>query len=225
MSAIARRPVAELWKTAVGFLIEPVERSASSSRALTDGLVVTVIGMAPGCGTTTVARLLALALAERSDGSAAVVVSSERLGGWGSLGAGGRLARKLGVGSAGGRGRLAFLPPDELRSAVDQSRGLAPVVAEVGYGANWAIAASLADLCVLVAGADADSALLTLVAGEVMAVGAAPLVVLNRVESGAEVDVLLPDAGLAARLARAGVRPTGPLWAGGSSLGDLCRVR
>ncbi len=223
MSAITRRPVAELWKAAVGFLIEPIERPALSTRVLTDALVVAVIGMAPGCGTTTVARLLALALAERSEGSAAVVVSSERPGGWGWPGAGGRLARKLG-GSASGRGRLAFLPPDGLRSAVDHSRGLAPVVAEVGYGANWAIAASLADLCVLVAGADADGALLTLVAGEVMAVGAAPLVVINRVESGAEADVLLPDAGLAARLVRAGVRPTGPLWGGATNLGDLCKV-
>lgn len=225
MSAIARRPLVEVWRTAVGLLIEPVEQPTVCSRTSTDRLAVAVIGMAPGCGTTTVARLLALVLAGESDGGAAVVVSEERVGRRSSLAAGGRLARELGVASGSGRGRLAFIAPDELRTAVDGSRGLAPVVIEAEYGANWAVAASLADFCVLVAGADADRALLALVTGEVAALGSAPLVAFNRVESGADADVQLPEAGLAARLARAGVQPTGPLWAGGSSLGDLCRVR
>ncbi|MBA2764760.1 MAG: hypothetical protein H0U42_08785 [Thermoleophilaceae bacterium] len=223
MSAIARRPFAEIWRTAVGFLIEPVDRTACS-RVSTDGLVVAVIGLAPGCGTTTVARLLALVLARGSDSDAAVVVSDERPGRRGSLGPGGRLARRLGVTSARGCGRLAVVPADGLRGAVDQSRGRAPVVVDVDYGANWAVAASLAHLCVVIAGADSDSALVALVADELTALGAAPLVALNRVESGSTADVLLPEAALAARLVRAGMRPTGPLWDRGSGLGDLCRL-
>jgi hypothetical protein len=175
--------------------------------------VVAVIGLAPRCGATTLARALAIELARRDRGGTALVSAGTRMAGTPlATAAARRLARALPPGSGAAAGRLCLIDPAEpaLRELA-LSRPV-PLVLDVGHGEPPEVPLALADGAVLVATPSVEPALADVVAASLSRDGETPRVVLNRaVEPGAWVgrDVLaVRETRLAARLALAGRDPT-----------------
>jgi hypothetical protein len=222
------------------FLVEPVEPTAGDAYAEPDRTaaarpVVAVAALAPRCGTTTIARALAAELALRDDGAAAIVTSDGIAGGGIPLGtpAAGRLGRAVQRAlpcrvRAVGRLCLTVAGPDPA-PLVDSARDLAPLVLDVGEPSQAAVAASLADAVVLVAGPAVEPTLATVVAQSLCRIGPEPVVVLGRDrDSDARWDdrcaLRLPEARMGAQLALAGREARGELGRAIARLADLVAV-
>ena len=181
-------------------------------------LVVAVAGAGPGCGTTTVARGLACALAARDvAGSAVVAGPVGRSVPPIALPAATRLARsaeRVGGGRARAAGRVCLIEHADPVALAVGLRHTAPLVLDVSLAAEAAAIASLADCVVLVATPKVEPALASVVASSLARSGPQPLLVLNRAPPGAEParwSALLPDSRSAARAALAGCAAPGRL--------------
>jgi hypothetical protein len=218
------------------YLIEPLEpghgRSAAA-RTSSLRLVVAVIGLAPRCGTTTVARALGAELALRDPGTAAVVTADAVPGGGIPLGtaAAARLSRALLRASPVrarpvGRLCLTACKAEETAALVDTARPLAPLVLDVAEPSQAALTASLADAVVLVGVESAQPALAAVLAASLGRVGPAPVVVLNRDPGDAarwegRCAHALPESRMGAQLALAGREPRGDLGRAVTQLAEL----
>ena len=241
--APGRGLVATALATAGSWLLEPAEPRgepeppAEPEPPVAAGRrpVVSVFGLAPRCGATTLARALGAELAGRSaDGACAV--SGAGPAGAIPLGtpAAARLARafaELAPGRPRASGRLCLLEAHDPLELAELARGLAPLVLDAGRAPGGAHA-SVADRVVLVAGPGVQPSLARAVAATVARVAPHPLVVLNRPRrsgDGAarwseETDLVLPESRTAAQLAMGGREPRGALGRAVSELADLCEV-
>jgi hypothetical protein len=213
-AAVAAR--AEAW------LLDPATaRPERAERELPPRAVVTVVGLGPRCGATTIARALAVELARRDPTGAAIVsCASVPAAPVLATGAARRLARALGSRAAG---RLALVPHgDPALGQLASDRG-APLVLDVGHGTPPEAALALADQAVLVASPDVEPALAEVAAATL---AERPLVVLNRaVEAEGwrrSPDAVVPESRVSAKLALAGREPLGPLGVAAASLADVC---
>jgi hypothetical protein len=223
------------------FLVEPASGAAAGDAAAAFASmgalrpVVVVVALAPRCGTTSVARALAAELALRDDGGAAIASAAEIAGGGIPLGtpAAGRLGRAVERAlpcrvRAIGRVCLTAAGPSPA-PLVEATRDLAPIVLDVGDPADAAVAASLADAVVLVAGPAVEPALAAVVSQSLSRVGPEPVVVLNRDREADErwngrCTLRLPDARMGAQLALAGREARGELGRAVARLADLVAV-
>ncbi len=232
------------------FLVEPVPPVDPSSGADSPGAgpaigesatvwtragrpAVAVAGLAPRCGTTTVARALAAELASRDPEGAAVVSVDAISGGGVVLGTApaSRLARALPRSlavetRATGRVCLAASAALDVAALVERSRDLAPLVLDVSDSSLIGPAASLVDAVVLVGLPRVEPALADVMAGSLRRVGPEPIVVVNRAPDDADrwagrCALALPDARLGARLALAGREARGDLGRAVARLADL----
>jgi hypothetical protein len=175
--------------------------------------VIAVIGLGPRCGTTTVARALAIELAARDRTGAAIVSAATRPAAASLATAPARrLARALPDGSATAAGRLCLLEPDAPALRELALGRPAPLVLDVGHGEPPESACALADAAILVASPSVEPALADVVAASLSRNGTPPPVVLNRASdldawSGRDV-LTIGEARLGARLALAGRDPT-----------------
>jgi hypothetical protein len=177
--------------------------------------VIAVIGLGPRCGATTLARALAVELARRSRGGAAIVSAASR-GPAPALATSParRLARALPPEIASAAGRLCLIQDhDPALRELAISRP-APLVLDVSHGDAPEAAFALADAAVLVASPVIEPALADVIAASLTRHRGRPAIVLNRVVedvggwSSREVLVEIPEARLGARLALAGRDPT-----------------
>jgi hypothetical protein len=208
------------------FFLEPAAPPASdASEPLELRPVISVFGLARGCGAGVIARALAAELALR-DPSGAAAVSCEARPGAIPLAthAATRLARMLDdVPGAVPRavGRLCLVGgADSLRLA-DTARHHAPLVIDAGSDALGGAAASVADRSILVTTRDAEPALARVAAGCIARVGPAPIVVLNRAPHNQPGLFAIPNSPLGARLALGGREARGELGRAIAELADL----
>jgi hypothetical protein len=207
LAAAAAR--AERW------LLEPVEprpRAVDPEPGVRP--VVAVIALAPRCGTTTVARALAIELARRDRSGAAIVSAGSRAPGTAlATAAARRLARALPPASAAAAGRLCLIDPGEPALRELALGRPAPLVLDVAHGDPPEGPVALADVLVLVAAPSVEPALADVVAASLGRGGEPPGVVLNRATepggwAGRDVLAVVGEARLGARLALAGRDPT-----------------
>jgi hypothetical protein len=202
---------------------EPVEPAPPRRQPL-----AAVVGLARRCGATTIARALAIELADRELG-AAVVASPQTpaVVGLGTSPAAARLAEILpSLSSVRAAGRLCltvYEDPAELGAA---TRTVAPAVIEVEPGVPAVEAAPVVDRVVLVAPPSLDPRLAAAVAETVSAVADDPLIVVNRCDDHGPwllaADLLVPESRLGARFALAGRDPRGWLGSSVRQLADMC---
>lgn len=218
--------VATVAARAEAWLFEPAgPRAARAEPQAPRRAVVAVIGLGPRCGTTTVARAVAVELAGRDPAGAALVTAPP--GGAATplaTGAARRLARAL-----GGRavGRLALVDVDDPACRALPSERPAPLVLDVGHGTPPEVALALADQALLVASPDVEPALAEVAAAALARDGFVPLVVLNRVADAPagwheEAEFTVGESRLGARLALAGREPLGSLGSAAAALADAC---
>jgi hypothetical protein len=198
--------------------------------------VVSVFGLARGCGVTVVSRALAAELAGRDASGAAVVCSDDRPGGipLATHGAA-RLAGILDdIPGAGPRamGRLCLVGGDRGRSArgepmrlVETARHHSPVVVDAGSELLGGVPASVADRTVIVTTRDVEPALARVAAEVIARVGPPPVVVLNRAPHDQPGLFALPNSPLGARLALGGREARGELGRAIGELADLLEDR
>lgn len=201
----------------------PLPERDQNLRGLT-APVVAVFGLAPACGTSTVARALALELARRAGSGPAIVASAEPLAP-GAVGLGtraaSRLAREVAADTALGAkatGHLCVAGGADYMEIATAARSLAPLVLDTAAGDPAPAAAAVADAAVLVARPEQEPALAEVVRDSLTRVGPEPLVVLNRAFEAGDWEGLavavLPEARALARLALAGRDPGRALGAG-----------
>ena len=236
-SGAARRR-AGLLAAVTGFLVEPVEPAAPAGGQLDQPWtelvhpVVAVVGLAPRCGTTTVARALAAELALRDRGGAAIVSADAVAGGGIPLGtpAAGRLGRAVQrslPAQTRAVGRLCLTVPGQAHAQlVDAARGLAPLVLDVADPAQTAVAASLVDAVVVVGAPATEPSLAAVLSSSLSRVGPEPVVVLNRDRDSeprweGRCALRLPDSRMGAQLALAGREARGELGRAVARLADL----
>lgn len=222
-AALAR---AEAW------LLEP-PRAASVGLAPPPARPVVVVrGLARGCGTSAVARALAVSLARSDPGGTAVVVggprgTGPRIGAQAAV----RIARVLagaGCESARASGRVCLVGEgDPLGVAVGCSD--APVVIDVAHPSPPAEGLGHGDVVVLVASPAVEAALADAVEASLAAAGHVVEVVVNRVEpddaSPARADrLLIGESRLAAQLALACRDARGPFATPIAELAERCRA-
>lgn len=233
MSALAfgaRGAVASALTAAAGWLVEPADQAGESSygcQVAGEHAVVAVVGLAPGCGATAVARGLGAELAERDEDGSCVVTAASTGGGVAlGLPAAGRLARSLahlpGV-SARACGRLCLAEGGDNASLAGAMLYRAPLVLDVASPQEAWVAAALADFVVLVAKPDVEPALAAVMAESLGRGADGLLIVLNRTaeEQGrwaGRAGLVLPESRMGAQLALAGREPRGAL---GRALADL----
>jgi hypothetical protein len=217
---------------AAAWLVEPgPERTAAPVPALPQRPVVAVVGLGRRCGTTTVARALAVAFATRDPAGVAVVGGRVRAGPpLLAVAAARRLSRELaarGDDGVAAVGRLSVVDAggDVLRHAARERP--APVVIDVPHGTPPESAGALADVLVLVSSGGVEPALSEVARLSLARAGREPLLVLNRPlrgrgELGAAFDVILPGAQLGARLALAGRESRGAFAEPVAELAGLC---
>jgi hypothetical protein len=176
--------------------------------------VIAVIGLGTRCGATTIARALAVELARRDRGSAAIVSAASR-GPAPALATGParRLARALPAEIASAAGRLCLIDDEDPAVRELAISRPAPVVLDVPHGRPPESAFALADTALLVATPAIEPALADVVASALTRDAVTPAVALNRVADDlaawASRDVPhIPEARLGARLALAGRDPT-----------------
>jgi hypothetical protein len=224
-AALAR---AEAWLLEPAEAVEPPHAiPAPPAVELRARPVVTVMGLAPRCGCTTVARALAAELGAREPGGAAVVSCAGTAGGpaLGTASAG-RLARALGRLADGAEprssGRLCLIECGDHAALADATRYLAPLVIDVGHEPTPSSAVAVADHAVAVASPGVEPALAAVVGDALAELGPRPVTVLNR--AGAlegwegRVEIVLPDSRVAAQLALSGREARGEL---GRAIGEL----
>jgi hypothetical protein len=190
--------------------------------------VVAVFGLARGSGVTTVSRALALELAGRGRGSAAVRSDAHRGAIPLASPAATRLACALSdVPGAETRaaGRLCLVQGADHVALADTTRHHAPLVLDLGGTEVGGVAASVADHVVVVAAPQVEPALCAVAAACLARVGPEPLVVLNRAGAAEPWNgrpaVQIPSARAGAKLALAGWEPRGELGAAVARLADL----
>ena len=233
-TALAR---AEAW------LLEPAApRAAAPSPAPPPRPVVVVRGLARGCGASTVARVLAVALARGDPGGAAVVVG-------GPQGAGPRIAApaavrasrtltELGCESLRPAGRVCLVSDSELLPAI-VARRTWPVVIDVAHASHPAEGLGAADVAVLVASPAVEPSLVAAVETSLRDAGHRVEVVANRVEPQGVEDVEsppshrcgalgarleIPESRLAAQLALGCREARGAFAKPIAELADRCRA-
>jgi hypothetical protein len=214
--------------TAAGFLLDPPRpRVVEAERDPPGRPVVAVVGLAPRCGASTIARALAAELARRDPARAALVtcavlppasvIASQ---------AARRLARAVPAGAARAAGRLALVDAaDPALRGIAAARA-APLVLDVPHGVAPEPALALADHALLVASPSVEPALAWVAATTLAREGLAPVVVLNRAADAegwhGRADVELGESRVGARLAVAGREPAGALGAAVGLLADAC---
>lgn len=177
--------------------------------------VVAVVGLAPGCGATTVARALAAALARRDHSGVAIVATAAAAPGSAlAIPAASRLANRLG-GAA--RGRLCI-------TSAEPSAYVAPLVLDVPHGAAPSL---VPNVTVLVADEASEPSLARLAAQTQAARdGRAPITVVNRATESdrwaGRAFAHLPPSRTAAWLAAAGWEPRGAFGAAIAKLAGAC---
>lgn len=229
----ARGVVAGVLTAAADWLVEPAHGARHTDAAgatLQERPVIAVIGLAPRCGSTTVARGLGAELALR-DPVGACAVTAAPAGAALPLGlpAAGRLARTLAPVARGATracGRLCLVHCEDRAALAGAILYLAPLVLDVAEPEEAATAAALADGVVLVAGRSTEPALAAVVSESLARVGPAPVVALNRADPGqgkwsGRATVELPDSRMGAQLALAGREPRGELGRAIAALADL----
>jgi hypothetical protein len=211
---------------AESWLLEPAARRPREADTVRDSrVVVAVVGLGPRCGTTTVARALAIELARRDSASAAFASTAARPATPAlATGAARRLARTLPLEAAVATGRLCLLDPDDpgVRELV-RARP-APVVLDVEHGRPPQGPAALADHVVLVAAPAVEPALADVVRDCLTPDGITPLVLNRAFEDGSwrgRGGVRVGEARLGARLVLAGRDPTPALARPIAELADL----
>ena len=230
-----RRLLASALARGEAWLLKPVEPAEPipAPVELRSRPVVAVVGLAPRCGGTTLARALAGELGRRDGNGAGAVAGQSSEGAIPLAGAStARLARALGaLGGASVRtsGRLCLLSAGDLTEIAVATKHLAPLVIDVEHGGAAGVAASLADHVALVSGPSTEPALTAVVAASLARIGPEPLVVLNRVSDsepweGRDVH-LLPESRAGARLALAGRDPRGEFGGAVTALADRCEMR
>lgn len=205
------------WLTALGgVFVEPAavtEPRTDDCGVWTAPPVIAVAGLRRGAGVTTIARALAVELALRDAGRAALVTSAASSGRAIPLGtpAAGRLARaasRSGADLVRAAGRLAVVEAQDPPAAARALVGLAPLVVDLAADGGETCAEIAPDAAVLVASPDCQPALASLVAESLW--GDAPCVtVLNRALDGearwdGRCDARVPESRLAAQFAVAG---------------------
>jgi hypothetical protein len=223
------------------FFLEPVEPAEpgtlSSSAALPAArAVVAVYGLAPGCGTSTVARALAAELGRRDRCGAAGVMCEARASAIPlATPDASRLARALeqlpGTVTRA-VGRLALVRVGDPLALAENARHLAPLVLDAGSSAVGGVPAAVADLSVIVTTPSIEPSLARVAAECLERVGPAPVVVLNRTGRAAEASaggaslgedvVVLPDSRVGAQLALGGREARGELGRAVALLADRC---
>jgi hypothetical protein len=210
------------------FFLEPVAPppATDASEPVELRPVISVFGLARGCGATVVARALAAELAIRDPcGAAAVACEATPAAIPLATRAATRVARVLAdVPGAVPRalGRLCLVAgADPLRLA-DTARHHAPLVIDAGSEALGGAPVSVADRTVLVTKADLEPSLARVAAQCIARVGAPPIVVLNRAPHGRPGLFALPNSTLGARLALGGREARGELGRAIAELADLC---
>jgi hypothetical protein len=209
------------------FFLEPVVTvpAAEAAGPSEERPVVSVFGLAAGCGATVVARALAAELAARDPGGAAAVCCGARPTGIPlATHAASRLARVLeDVPGAQARplGRLCLVSGEPLRLS-DTARHHAPLVIDAGSEALGGAPASVADRTVIVTTQAVEPALARVGAECVARVGPAPIVVLNRAPHDQPGLFAVPNSPMGARLALGGREARGALGRAIGDLADLC---
>lgn len=229
----ARGVIAGVLSAAADWLVEPaerVERSSPAAATVQERPVVAVVGLAPRCGTSTVARALGVELAGRDPCGASAVTAAA---GDGALPLGtpaaGRLARSLAPvagGSTRACGRLCLVGGTDRAALAGAVLYLAPLVLDVDDPQDASAAASLADRVLLVAGPRTEPALAAVVARSLGRIGPEPLVVVTRAQEAGQTPwsgraaAQLPDSRMGAQLALAGREPRGDLGRAVALLAD-----
>jgi len=215
--------VASALTAAAGWLVEPAELADGlrhARRESAERAVVAVVGLAPGCGTTAVARALGAELAAR-DQEGSCAVTAGKTGGTVALGmpAAGRLARSLaavpGIATRA-CGRLCLVECPDSAALAGAVLYRAPLVLDVAEPHEVSIAAALADSVILVAAPQVEPALAAVMAESLGRLGVRPITALNRAlgEAGrwtGRAGFELPDSRMGAQLALAGREPRGEL--------------
>ena len=211
------------------WLLEPADpEPVTTARAAGPRPVIAVFGLAPGCGSTVVARALAAELGAR-DPAGAAAVSCDLPGSGMAVAtpAATRLARSLAdVPRAATRavGRLCLVAGADALALADCARHFAPLVLDAGSAALGGRSAALADCMVLVASGATEPALAPVAAACLARVGPEPLLVLNGPETGrwsGRAAVTLPRSRMGAQLALGGREPRGELGRAVARLADL----
>jgi hypothetical protein len=216
------------------FLLDPVEPPGERAAAAPERRpVIAVFGLARGCGTTVVARALAVELAARDTaGASAVACETRAVGIPLATQAASRLARALVdvPGHARAVGRLCLVAAVDPPRLADAVRGVAPLVIDAGSSLLGGVPASVADRTVIVTSPAVESALARVASECVARVGPEPILVLNRArgdgEPGREVcgdaTVRLPESRMGAQLALGGREARGDLGRAIAELADRC---
>ncbi len=256
MTSLVRTPMrgrshrgllAGVLASAGSFLLEPVEPAAPDTLSSSSALpavraVVAVYGLAPGCGTSTVARALAAELGRRDRCGAAGVMCEARASAIPlATPDASRLARALeelpGTVTRA-MGRLALVRVGDPLALAESARHLAPLVLDAGSSAVGGVPAAVADLSVIVTTPSIEPSLARVAAECLERVGPAPVVVLNRAgrgagraaddagrgASGGEDVVVLPDSRVGAQLALGGREARGELGRAVALLADRCEA-
>jgi hypothetical protein len=223
------------------FLLDPVEPAdARHTAAPGRRPVVTVFGLARGCGSTMVARALAAELAARDAGGASAVTCETR-GSAIQLATheASRLARSLDEisGRARAVGRLCLVAGAETAALAEAVRGLSPLVIDAGATLLGGVPACVADRTVLVTTPAMELALARVAAECVSRVGPEPILVVNRAGEGSafasgatagasgQAPLPLPESRIGAQLALGGRAAHGELGRAIGALADSCEGR
>jgi hypothetical protein len=203
---------------------EPVSPAPARPRA-----IVSVFGLARGCGATVVARALAAELATRDPSSAAAVCCEARptaipL----ATPAAARLARSLADlprASTRAVGRLCLVDGADQLMLADSSRHLAPLVLDAGSISLGGVPASVADRTLLVATPGTEPALAAVAASCLVRLGPEPLILLNRATSeerwSGQTAIRLPYSRMGAQLAMGGREARGELGRAIAGIADI----
>ena len=225
----ARGAVAGALTAAAGWLVEPAEPGqglAGDHRAPGERPVVAVVGLAPGCGATAVARALGAELAARDDDGACAVTATSAGSVPLGLPSAARLARSLGA-LPGVRtracGRLCLAECGDPAALAGAVLYRAPLVLDVADPREAPVASALSDSVILVATPRIEPSLASVLTESLRRVGPEPITVLNRAlgDDGpwtGRAGVELPESRMGAQLALAGREPRGDL---GRALADL----
>ena len=214
---------------AAAWLVDPEAEELASARAELRLLpapveacpLIAVVGLAPGCGTTTVARALAATLARRNHSGAAIVAGpGQPLGSRLATRPASRLTTRLASIGRAARpaGRLCLT---QLDAPIPR---IGPVVLDLPSGDAAAATVAAARPVLLVAPGDAEPALADLAA---QSLGARTVVVgpddLSRWAGRALVTV--PRSRVGARVAAAGWEPRGAFGRAIAQMADACEER
>src|SRR3954468_17299862 len=198
------------------WLLEPAQPRPRAADPSPDARpVIAVIGLGPCCGATTIARALAIELARRDRGGAAIVSAASR-GPAPALATAParRLPPPLPPETASPAGRLCLVEDDDPALRELATSRPAPLVLDVPHGRAPEAALAMANVGVLVASPAIEPALADAVAASFSRDGSTLAVVLSRVAEGSgvwngrRVLIEVPEVRLAARLALAGRDPT-----------------